>query len=138
MGGISRLRAFGFLLRAYSYLFHLIFSLFLIGVALLANSGEQLNLTGLVPFSPDNIVHGLVISGIVGLLCTLLAITGIFRYLFPLWVTVVLIFTVRGFFFSSYMFPGEHAFQGALWLAIAVLVAFFGGIWVLKPRKGRL
>jgi hypothetical protein len=132
------LRAFGFILRAYSYVFHFILSLFLVATALLAASGEQLRLTGLLPFTADSIVRGLLVMGIVGLLSTLLAATGIFRYLFPIWVTIVLILTIRGIFFSSYIFAGEHAFKVALWLAFGVLAAFFGGIWVLKPRKGRL
>jgi hypothetical protein len=132
------LKAFGFLLRVYSYVLHLILSLFLIATALLATSGEQLRLTGLLPFNADDIVRGLLVLGVAGLLSTVLAISGIFRYLFPVWVTVALVLTIRGIFFSSYVFPGQHAFEDALWFAFAILGAFFGGLWVLKPRRGRL
>jgi hypothetical protein len=132
------LNALGFLLRAYSYMFHLILSLVLIAMALLTTSGEQLRLTGLFPFNAYHIVRGLLVLGAVGLLSTLLAISGIFRYLFPIWVTAVLVLTIRGIFFSSYSFPDRQAFENALWFALAMLAAFFGGLWVLKPRRGRL
>lgn len=132
------MKALGFLLRAYSYIFHLILSLFLIGTALLTTSGEQLSLTGLLPFNAGDIVRGLLVLGAFGLLSTFLAIAGIFRYLFPIWVTAVLVLTIRGIFFSSYAFPDRHAFEDALWFAFAVLGAFFGGLWVLKPRRGWL
>jgi hypothetical protein len=133
-----RLKVFGFLLRAFSYLLHLILSLFLIATAALATSGERLRLTGVLPFSADNMVRGLLALGICGLCSTMLAISGIFRYFFPIWVTIVLILTIRGIFFSSYVFLGAHAFEDALWFGFMVLGAFFGGLWVLKPRRGRL
>jgi hypothetical protein len=140
-GGARRnfaLNALGFLLRAYSYLFHLILSLCLIAVALLSTSGEQLRLSGLLPFNANNVVRGLLVLGAAGLVSAFLAISGIFRYLFPIWATLVLVLTVRGIFFSSHAFPDRRAFEDALWFALAVLAAFFGGIWVLKPRRGRL
>lgn len=132
------MNSLGFLLRAYSYVFHLILSLFLIGAALLSAPGEQLRLLGLLPFHASYIVRSLLLLGAAGLVSTFLAISGIFRYLFPVWATVVLVLTIRGIFFSSYAFPDRHVFADALWFALAALGAFFGGIWVLKPRRGRL
>ncbi|HWF45666.1 MAG TPA: hypothetical protein VG168_01565, partial [Bryobacteraceae bacterium] len=61
------MNALGFLLRAYSYLFHLILSLCLIAVALLSTSGEQLRLSGLLPFNANNVVRGLLVLGAAGL-----------------------------------------------------------------------
>jgi hypothetical protein len=133
------LNALGFLLRAYSYVFHLILSLFLIGTALLTTSGEQIRLTGLLPFNANNIVRGLLVLGAFGLISTFLAIAGIFRYLYAIWVTAILVLTIRGIFFSSYAFPDRHGFENALWFAFAVMAAFAGGISVLmRPRRGRL
>ena len=66
--------------------------------ALLTNSGEQLRLSALLPFNADEIVRGLLALGIAGLLSTLLAVLGIFRYFFPVWVTIVLVLTIRVFF----------------------------------------
>jgi len=69
------------------------------------------------------------------LVCTLLAATGIFKYLFPVWTAIVLFLMVKGFIFSHYTFADEAAFKVALWLMLGALVAFFGGLWVLRKRR---
>lgn len=116
------MKFFGYLMRAYSYIFHLVLSLLTIAAALLTTSGEQLRLTELLPFNANNIVRGLIILGAAGLLSTFLAISGVFRYLFPIWVTIVLFLVIRGVFFSSYVFAslsrlrtlcGSHSLRSA-------------------------
>lgn len=132
------LKALGFLLRLYSYLFHLALSLFLLGVAAIAASSHQpLNLT-MLPFSRENLLEGVFLLGSVGLICTLLAITRIFKYLFPIWAGYLLYLAVNGFFFTGYRFAGEKAFESACWLTLALIGAFVGAVWTLKPRRGRL
>ena len=134
-----RLKFFGFLLRVWSYVFHLVLSAFLLGIAMLASSSHAaLKLAGLLPFTDEKMITGVVTLGIIGLLSTLLAITGIFKYLFPVWTAIVLYLMTKGVIFSSYSFAGESAFKAMLWLLFGALGAFFGGLWVLKPRRGRL
>lgn len=131
-------RALGFLVRLYSYLFHLALSLFLLGVATIAASSHQpLNLT-MLPFSRENLLEGVFLLGVAGLFCTLLAITRIFKYLFPIWAGYILYVAIRGYFFTGYQFSGENAFEQALWLSLALIVAFLGALWTLKPKRGRL
>ena len=133
------MKFFGLLLRLWSYVFHLVLSAFLLGIALLAaSSHSSLKLTGLLPFTDDKMLSGTMTLGIVGLLSTLLAITGIFKYLFPVWTAIVLYLMVKGTIFSSYAFHGQSEFRGMMWLLFGALGAFFGGLWVLKPRRGRL
>ncbi|MGA7414560.1 MAG: hypothetical protein WBW33_29090 [Bryobacteraceae bacterium] len=126
---------FGFVLRLYSYLFNLILCLFLLGVGLIANASHTVPKLGMLPFTDENMNRGVITLAIVGLVCTLLAATGIFRYLFPVWTAVVLFLMVKGFIFSHYTFANETAFKVALWLTFGALVAFVGGLWVLKRRR---
>ncbi len=132
------MRAFGFLLRTWSYLFHFILSLFLFGLALVAATSHQHLKLGMLPFTDEDMLKGLFTLAIVGLLSTLFAATRIFKYLFPVWTAIVLYLMAKGFFLSPYSFPNASSFKGALWLTFGALGAFFGGLWVLKPRRGRL
>lgn len=132
------LKAFGFLLRLYSYLFHLALSLFLLGIAIVAATSRQpLNLR-MLPFSEGQMVRGVLGLGLAGLVCTLLAITRVFKYLFPLWAGYALYILIAGFFFSPYSFPNEGTFKTALWLILAAIAAFIGALWTLRPKRGRL
>jgi hypothetical protein len=132
-------KVLGFLLRVFSYLFHLTLSLFLLGLGLLSSSAHQpLKLAGLLPFTDENLLRGVFSLAIVGLVSTILAITNIFKYLFPLWTVVVLYLMVKGFIFSTFSFSGADSFKTALWLMGGALLALIGGLWVLKPRRGRL
>jgi len=129
------LTVFGFLLCLYSYLFNLILCLFLLGVGLIANASHTVPKFGMLPFTDENMIRGVLTLAIVGLVCTLLAATGIFKYLFPVWTAIVLFLMVKGFIFSHYTFADEAAFKVALWLMLGALVAFFGGLWVLRKRR---
>ncbi len=126
---------FGFVLRVYSYLFNLILCLFLLGVGLIASASHTIPKLGMLPFTDENMNRGVITLAIVGLVCTLLAATGIFRYLFPIWTAVVLFLMVKGFIFSHYTFANEAGFKVALWLTFGALVAFLGSLWVLKRKR---
>jgi hypothetical protein len=131
------IKAFGFLLRTYSYLFHLALSVFLLGVASISAASHQpLNLR-MLPFAEGNMLTGVFTLGAIGLVVTLLALTRVFRYLFPLWAALVFYLMVRGFFFSAYTFSSPNGFKTALWLSLGALIAFFGALWVLKLRRRR-
>ncbi len=128
----------GFLLRLFSYLFHLALSAFLLGVAAIAAFSHQTLALGMLPFAEEQMVSRVAILGAIGLLATLLALFHVFRYLFPLWAGLALYLMVNGFLFSPYRFAGPDAFKSGLWLIFAALLAFIGALWVLKPRRGRL
>ncbi len=126
---------FGFVLRVYSYLFNLILCLFLLGVGLIASASHTIPKLGMLPFTDENMNRGVITLAIVGLVCTLLAATGIFKYLFPIWTAIVLFLMVKGFIFSHYTFADEAGFKVALWLTSGALVAFLGSLWVLKRKR---
>ncbi len=126
---------FGFVLRLYSYLFNIILCLFLLGVGLIANASHTVPKFGMLPFTDENMNRGVITLAIIGLVCTLLAATGIFKYLFPVWTAVVLFLMVKGFIFSHYTFANEGAFKVAMWLTLGALFAFFGGLWVLRRKR---
>ena len=62
----------------------------------------------------------------VGLISIILAITGVFRFLFPMWALVVLVLMVQGFLLKPYTFEGKPDFYSVLWLIAGRLLAFLG------------
>jgi uncharacterized membrane protein YkvI len=129
------LRAFGLLLRFYSYLFHLAVSFFLLGLGIVsAASSTPLHLDAF-GLPAEKALLGVFVLGIVGLFSTVLAFTGTFRLLFPLWAAAVVWLMVKGFFLSSYAFSGLAGFRSAILLTLGAIASFFGALWVLKPRS---
>jgi hypothetical protein len=129
--------AIGWLLRLYSYLFHLILSLFLIGISIVAiSSGKALTLK-MLPWEGDSLNRWIMGLGIVGLICVFLAVTGIFRWIFPLWTLFVFGMMLRGFFLTPYDFGGESNFKGAAWLTFGAFGAFLSSLAVLDRRTKR-
>lgn len=131
------MRAFGFLLRVFSYLFHLAVSFFFLGLGIVsAATSTALHLTS-IGLSPENALMGVLALGIVGLFSTLLALSGVFRYLFPVWAAFVVWLMIKGFFLSATTFSGPASFRSAIWLTLGSLIAFVGAVWTLRTR-GRL
>ena len=120
--------AIGMLLRLYAYLYHLALSLFLIGIGIVAVwNGKDLTL-GMLPWQGSTLTQAVLVLGVVGLVCALLAATGALRWLFPLWALVVLVLMVRGFFLAPYTFSGPDQFWGAVLLTLGALGAFLGSL----------
>jgi hypothetical protein len=129
--------ALGWLLLVFAWVFELALSLFLIGLGMVAwaSGPTDLNL-GMLPWEGAALRRMLLILGIVGLACTLLAGSRL-RWTFPLWCLFVLILMIRGFFLSSYSFAGANQFQFAVGLSAGALVAFLGSLGVLRRRASR-
>ena len=133
-GGIS-LKAFGLLLRLYSYIFHLAVSFFFLGLGIVSvATSSPLNLSSL-GFTPQNATTGVFVLGIVGLISTILALTRIFKYLFPVWAAIVVWLMIKGFFLSAATFSGPSSFRWAIALTLGGIGAFFGALWTLKSRS---
>ena len=132
------MKAFGFVLRMYSYLFHFLLSLFLLGLWIVSASSSAKLTLGMLPFKEENVLTAVLVLGLVGLISVILAVTGIFRYLLPLWAAVVVYLMLKGFFLSSYGFGSADAFKTAACLFVGALLAFIGGLFVLgksRPRR---
>ena len=117
-------------MRIYSYFFHALFGLFLLGIALVALlSGTPLRLE-MLPWATNYILLG---GALFGLLSLVLALTGATRLLFLLWSVVVFVLIAKGFFFSSYSFEGPSGFKTAALLTAGSLAALFGA--ALQVRR---
>ena len=132
------MRAFGLLLRFYSYVFHLAASFFFLALGFVSGvSSVPLHLDA-IGLPPEKALLGVFVLGIAGLVSTLLALTGTFRLLFPIWAAVVAWLMIKGFFLSSLSFSGPESFRWAVLLTLGGIAAFFGALWTLKPRSRRL
>lgn len=128
------------LMRIYSYLFHGLLALFMLGVSGVAlASGTALHLD-MLPWSGETGTKVLLGCGIVGILVLLLALKGTLRFLFFLWSLVVFVMLVKGFFLSSFQFDGTSGLKGVALLTFGALLAIFGA-WFQMTRsraRGRL
>ncbi len=129
----------GAVLRIYSYLYHFALSLFLflISVITLMDGRQNLHLP-MLPWEGEGLTHWLFGLGLTGLIVTLLAVSGLFRYAFPFWCLFVVIMMARGFFLSSFYYSGgADQFRGAVWLFVGALGAFLSSLMLLKGRPVR-
>lgn len=125
------------LLRACAYLFHLALSLFLVGVGLVALTGQSTLTLGMLPWQGATLTRAILALGAVGIICVAAAITGFARWLFVLWTLFALGMMFRGYFLSSYSFSGAVEFKTAVWLTIAALVAFLASLSLVFGRRRR-
>lgn len=128
---------FSKILRAFSYVYHLVLALFLLGLASVALiSANQLRLD-MLPWKGDDLAQWLLWGSLLGILSIVLAVTGIFRYLFPVYALVVLVMMFRGYLLQPYTFAGKDAFYSTLWLIAGALLAFLASLTLLKLRRRR-
>ena len=128
----GHVRAVSRILRIFSYVFEILLSLFMLALGIVG--GDQLDLHGLLPWGPPSLARWLIILSLIGIACTVLAITGWFRYIYPLWALAVVVMLFRGFIFSQYSFDqgGLFTFTQSVWLFVLALLAFIGSLTVLR------
>lgn len=125
------------LMRVFSYLFHGLLTLFLLGIALVAlSSGQSLQLP-MLPWQGQTLTWWLLCGALAGLASVILAIFRKWRPLFFLWSLAVLVLMARGFFFSHYYFAGPPEFHRALYLTGGALIAAFGAWFQSRPEPLR-
>jgi hypothetical protein len=125
------------LMRVFSYLFHLLLTLFLLGISVVAlSSGQPLQLE-MLPWQGPTLTWWLLGGALAGLVSVILAICRRWRPLFFLWSFAVLAMMARGFFFSRYYFAGAPEFRGALYLTAGALIAAFGAWFQLRREPLR-
>lgn len=125
------------ILRVYSYLYHLVLCLFLLGISVVAMSTSNTLKLNMLPWTGSDLTTWLLWGSLAGLISLVLAITGIFRFLFPLWTLVVFGFMVWGFLLRPYTFEGRLAFYNVLWLIAGALVAFLASLTLLRAGRTR-
>jgi hypothetical protein len=126
-------KVISFLVRIYSLIFHLLLSLLMIGLSVVGyfSTGAGLNL-GMLPWTGNELIGSLLALGLGGLLFVVLAFNGAQRFLYMVWTLVMAYLLVNGYFLTNYRFSGEGEFRFAIYLAVAAVIAFVGGLWLLK------
>jgi hypothetical protein len=124
------------ILRLYSYVYHFVLSLLLLGISgiAIASNVHTLNLA-MLPWKGDELIHYVFYGSIAGLISIILAVTGIFRYLFPIWTLIIFVLMVRGFLISPYTFTGKDQFYSILALIAGAFLAFLGSLTVFKKKR---
>ena len=130
------MKLIGLLLRLYSYAYHLVLSLFLTGIAVVTVASGLNNLElGVLPWKGVELTHWVLILGLSGLISTLLAVTGLFRFLFPFWCLTVVVLMVRGFFLSPFAFHGIDEFRAVVCLVVGAVGAFLASLMLFKRKS---
>ncbi len=129
----------GAVLRLYSYLYHVVLSLFLFLVSTVVLIGGRHNLQlPMLPWEGASLTHWVMALSVIGLILTLLAVTGLFRYAFPFWCLFVVIMMIRGFFLSPFYYTGgSDQFRGAVWLLIGAIGALLSSLMLFKRLPAR-
>lgn len=131
------MRAISLLLRLYSYLFEFVLSVIALLLGMIsAMNGNNISLD-ILPWTGASLTHWLTGLGIIGIVCVLLAITGVFRFLFPLWSLLVVVLLFRGYMFSSYTFAGPQGFRDAVLFFAGAILAFLGSLTVFGRKSRR-
>lgn len=125
----------GRLLRGLSYLFHIGLCLFFLALTFVARDSANLHLS-VFPWKGESLNTWLLWLSLAGLVATLLAVTGKFRYLFPIWCLFALGMAIWGFFLNPQSsFDGESGFKNVLWLMAALLIAAVVSLPLLRARR---
>jgi hypothetical protein len=126
------------LVRIFSYLFHLVLTLFLLAAAALAMASPTVFLRlDMLPWTGSALVEWVFFGSLFGLLSVVLAVAGKLRGLFLLWALAVPALLVKGYIFSGYHFTPGGARLGVCLLG-ASLAAFAGACLQWSARPDRL
>jgi hypothetical protein len=124
-------------MRLYSYLYHLVLALFLVALASVALISSNTLKMPMLPWSGTALTQWLLWGGLAGLLSVILAFTGTFRYLFPIWALVVLAIMVRGYVLTPIPFAGETEFINAMLLLAGAFIAFLASLTLFRIGQRR-
>ena len=122
-------------LRYFSYAFSALFVFILVAVAVvwLASGPLTLNFY-LLPWGGQALVYSLIALALAGAFVLLMAVRGKMQGLFLGWSVLLLLLTVRYYFFSPYAFsPDTGNYKMALLIILCAMVAAIGA-WV-KPAS---
>jgi hypothetical protein len=121
----------------YSYLYHLVLCLFLLGISVVAMSTSNTLKLSMLPWTGADLTSWLLWGSLAGLISLILAVTGTFRFLFPLWALTVLILMVRGYIVNSYTFAGRSEFNTVMWMLAGAVLAFLASLTLFRATRTR-
>ena len=92
----------------------------------------------MLPWEGNQLLGWLIGLGLAGLLFVILAFKGALRFIYMVWTLVIAYLLINGYFLTNYRFSGEAEFRFAIYFALAALLDFLGGLWLLKtPLRGK-
>ncbi len=122
-------------MRYFSYLFHGLLALFLVGVSGVALMGSPRSLRlDMLPWTGATLTYVVFFAGLFGLLTVVLAAKRTLPALLFLWSLAVAVMLIYGFVFSGYAF-GRGEFQLAAMLIAGSLIAIPGPWLQMRPAK---
>lgn len=125
----------GAILRIYSYIFHLLISIALLGLAFVAWVSENPNLKqDFLPWEGRPLVTYMMVLGAIGVLSVILSFIGKLRALFLIWALAVVVMLFRGIFLGGMRFENSDAFKSAIYLIVAGLIALTGAWNAFRKR----
>jgi hypothetical protein len=119
-------------MRFYSYLYHGLLALFMLGISAIALFSDTALHLDMLPWPGQTGTYVLLGGGLFGILALLLALKGTMRFLFFLWSLAVFVMLVKGFFLSPYQFDG--GFKAIALLTLGALLAILGA-WFQMTRR---
>ena len=130
------MKLIGAILLIFSYLYHFLLGLILTAIGSLALASGQNNLNlAMLPWKGEPLTYWVLALGIGAIVFVLLAVTNVFRWLFPIWCLIVVWLMFRGFFVAgTYTFSGPSSFRGVVWLLIGAIVACLASLQLFRPR----
>lgn len=128
------MRAIRLLLCVFSYLFHGLLAVLLLGISGLALSSSSPKLSlRMLPWTGETLTYILFFGSLFGLLTLILALGGKAPILFFVWSLVVAVLLTKGYVFSTYYFArGEFRMAAGLLLASWIAVV---GAWPRRRRR---
>lgn len=125
----------GAILRGFSYIYHLLISVVLLALSLVAAASDNYNLKSeLLPWTGKELFYWMLGLGLLGALSVVLCYLGKVRALFPVWALVVVIGLVRGFILGGMRFDNAGAFTYALCFLAAGVIALLGAWSAFRKR----
>jgi hypothetical protein len=108
-----------------------------LGISVVAVSTSNTLKLPMLPWTGADLTTWLIWGSLAGLISLFLAISGTFRFLFPIWTLTVFVLMFRGYLLQGYTFESKAAFYSVLWLIAGALVAFLASLTLLKVRRTR-
>ena len=125
----------GAFFRIYSYLYHLLLALLLLGIAVVSMDSHTLHLD-MLPWKGRTLIYWLLGASLFGLLSIVLAWMSKLRFLFLLYSLAVFGMMARGYFLGGYAFSGKDEFRFAIGLTAGALLAIVGAWSQFRKKAG--
>ena len=125
------------ILRVFSYGYHTLLGLFLLGVGLVGkfSAAHTTFQAPALPGEGDEQITYAIGMGLIALLTVGLAVIASFRPPFILWTLAAVILFFRGFFWEPYYYSNLEEFKLTLYLFAGAVVAFLSALPSLEKKR---